>query len=72
MNEGSGFCEFPQPTHSAAEHSEAPRHWQKMGRTTHLRTVAAAVVDTTQAPPARTLLHALHLQMPTFVRFTAS
>lgn len=39
---------------------------------THDRTVAAAVVDRAQAPPAMTLLHALHSQMPTFVRLTAS
>jgi hypothetical protein len=34
----------------------------------HLRTVTAAVVLTVQAPPAITFLHALHSQIPTFVR----
>lgn len=32
---------------------------------TYLRTVAAAVVDTVQAPPAITFLHDPHFQMPT-------
>lgn len=41
-------------------------------RLTDLRTVAAAVVDTVQAPPAMTFLHARHFQMPTAVRFTES
>ncbi len=36
------------------------------------RTVAAAVVPTVQAPPAKTLLHPLHFQIPTAVRLTAS
>ena len=39
---------------------------------TNLRTVAAAVVDTVHAPPAMTLRHARHFQIPTFVRLTAS
>ena len=41
-------------------------------RNTHLRTVAAAVVDTVQAPPAITFLHDPHFQMPTAWRFTES
>jgi hypothetical protein len=40
--------------------------------TTHLRTVAAAVVDTVHAPPAITFLHELQFQMPTAVRLTES
>jgi hypothetical protein len=39
---------------------------------THLRTVAAAVVDTVHAPPAIVFLHALQFQMPTAERFTLS
>lgn len=39
---------------------------------THDRTVAAAVVERAHAPPAMTLLHALHSQMPTLVRLTES
>jgi len=39
---------------------------------TYLRTVAAAVVDTVQAPPAMIFLHALHFQIPTAVLFTES
>jgi hypothetical protein len=38
----------------------------------HLRTVAAAVVDTVHAPPAMTLRHAPQFQMPTAERFTLS
>jgi hypothetical protein len=41
-------------------------------RRTVERTVAPAVVPTVQAPPANTLLHALHFQIPTAVRLTAS
>lgn len=37
-----------------------------------LRTVAAAVVDTVQAPPAVVFLQALQYQIPTAVRFTES
>lgn len=32
---------------------------------THLRTVAAAVVETVHAPPAMTFRQALHFQIPT-------
>jgi len=39
-------------------------------RRTVLRTVAAAVVETVQAPPAMTFLHDLHFQMPTASRLT--
>lgn len=39
---------------------------------TDLRTVAAAVVETVQAPPAVVFLQALQCQMPTAVRLTAS
>jgi hypothetical protein len=39
---------------------------------THLRTVAAAVVDTVHAPPAIVFLQELQCQMPTAVRFTES
>lgn len=39
---------------------------------THLRTVAAAVVETVHAPPAMTFLHELHFQIPTAWRFTES
>lgn len=39
---------------------------------THDRTVAAAVVDKAQAPPAMTFLQALHSQIPTAVLFTES
>lgn len=38
----------------------------------HLRTVAAAVVETVQAPPAVVFLHALQCQIPTAVRLTES
>ncbi len=38
---------------------EGSREW------THLRTVAAAVVDTVHAPPAMDFLHAEHFQIPT-------
>jgi len=37
-----------------------------------LRIVVPAGVETVQAPPAMTFLHALHFQMPTAVRFTES
>lgn len=36
------------------------------------RTVAAAVVATVQAPPARVFLQARHFQIPTAERFTES
>jgi hypothetical protein len=36
------------------------------------RTVAAAVVDTVQAPPAITFLHPRHSQIPVALRLTAS
>lgn len=39
---------------------------------THLRTVAAAVVETVHAPPAVVFLQALQCQMPTAVRLTES
>jgi hypothetical protein len=39
---------------------------------TYLRTVAAAVVETVQAPPAMTFLHAEQFQMPTAERLTLS
>lgn len=39
---------------------------------THLRTVAAAVVDRVHAPPAMTFLHERHSQMPTALRLTLS
>ena len=39
---------------------------------THLRTVAAAVVETVHAPPATVFLQALHSQIPTAVRLTES
>ena len=39
---------------------------------THLRTVAAAVVVSVQAPPAVVLRHALQYHMPTALRFTES
>lgn len=39
---------------------------------TYLRTVAAAVVLSDQAPPATTLLQELQFQIPTAVRFTVS
>lgn len=38
----------------------------------HLRTVAAAVVETVQAPPAVVFLQALQCQIPTAVRLTES
>ena len=38
----------------------------------HLRTVAAAVVERVHAPPAMVFLHELHFQMPTAWRFTES
>jgi hypothetical protein len=38
----------------------------------HLRTVAAAVVATVQAPPAIVFLHERQCQMPTAVRLTES
>lgn len=38
----------------------------------YLRTVAAAVVETVQAPPATVFLQALQFQMPTACRFTES
>lgn len=38
----------------------------------HLRTVAAAVVETVHAPPAMTFLHAEQFQIPTALRFTES
>jgi len=41
-------------------------------RHAHLRTVAAAVVETVHAPPAMTFLQALHFQIPTAVRLTES
>jgi hypothetical protein len=41
-------------------------------RRTHLLTVAAAVVETVQAPPAVVFLHALQCQIPTAVRLTES
>lgn len=43
-----------------------------LSRRTVLRTVAAAVVVTVQAPPAMTFLHELQFQMPTAVRLTES
>jgi hypothetical protein len=39
---------------------------------THLRTVAAAVVETVHAPPAIVFLQALQCQIPTAVLFTES
>ena len=45
---------------------------EKENAPTYLRTVAAAVVDTVQAPPAMVFLHALHDQIPTAVLFTES
>lgn len=39
---------------------------------THLRTVAAAVVDTVHAPPAMIFLHDKHPQIPTALRLTES
>ena len=39
---------------------------------THLRTVAAEVVETVHAPPAMTFLHEEQFQIPTFVLFTVS
>ena len=39
---------------------------------TNLRTVAAAVVETVQAPPAVVFLQALQCQIPTAVRLTES
>jgi hypothetical protein len=41
-------------------------------KVTHLRTVAAAVVDTVQAPPAMTFLQAPQFQIPTAERLTLS
>ena len=38
----------------------------------YLRTVAAAVVETVQAPPAVVFLQALQCQIPTAVRLTES
>lgn len=42
------------------------------GSETNLRTVAAAVVETVQAPPAVVFLQALQCQIPTAVRLTES
>lgn len=44
----------------------------RRARNAHLRTVAAAVVETVQAPPAVVFLHALQCQIPTAVRLTES
>ena len=45
---------------------------REFGRPAYLRTVAAAVVDTVQAPPAMVFLQALHDQIPTAVLLTES
>lgn len=45
---------------------------QLMPVDTHLRTVAAAVVETVHAPPAMTFLQELHFQIPTAWRLTES
>lgn len=44
----------------------------EFGWETYLRTVAAAVVETVQAPPAVVFLQALQCQIPTAVRLTES
>ena len=63
--------DFPHTTYSAACYvSIAAAILDNI--TTHLRTVAAAVVETVHAPPAMTFLHELHFQMPTATRFTES
>ena len=48
------------------------RPFDVSNKDTHLRTVAAAVVETVHAPPAITFLHELHFQIPTAWRFTES
>lgn len=64
------LCNFAQPTDGAEEPSISANAI-RLGAA-HLRTVAAAVVETVQAPPAMTFLHALQPQMPTADRFTVS
>jgi hypothetical protein len=47
-------------------------YYQEVECAAYLRTVAAAVVETVQAPPAITFLHARHFQIPTAVLLTES
>ena len=75
-----GLSNFTQTSDSSArgqwvEHVRCLRYKLRCNAfffDTHDRTVAAAVVERAQAPPAMTLLQALHSQIPTFVRLTES
>lgn len=65
------YCASTQP--QTGQHSEQGRARRNEGeRGTDLRTVAAAVVETVQAPPAVVFLQALQCQIPTAVRLTES
>lgn len=55
--------DLAQPADSAVK--EISPWYLNTGAVTYLRTVAAAVVDTVQAPPAITFLHDPHFQIPT-------
>lgn len=62
----SSLGDLPQPT-NRADNRNIVSLWQWAGDEdkTHLRTVAAAVVETVHAPPAMTFRQALHFQIPT-------
>ena len=67
---GLSLRDFPQTT-NRADWRELTKS-QEFGESAYLRTVAAAVVDTVQAPPAIVFLQALHDQIPTAFLFTES
>ena len=54
------------------KHKEIYCSFNSLNRRTADRTVAAAVVEYTQAPPATVRLHLLQDQIPTHLRFMAS
>lgn len=67
-DDGQCYTRAASTTHPSAKEREG----EKEASETHLRTVAAAVVETVHAPPAVVFLQALQCQMPTAVRLTES